>query len=79
MKFVLSSVVHKDQTSFLKNRYIGENITLFLDTQEYLSKSLKRGYAFLADWEKAYDCIERNNSGEYNRWQPHQKRKVRSN
>jgi hypothetical protein len=34
MKSVLSSVVHKDQTGFLKNRYIGENITLFLDTQD---------------------------------------------
>jgi hypothetical protein len=60
MKSVLSSVVHKDQNSCLKNRYIGENITLFPDTQEYLSKSSKRGYAFLADWEKAYDCIDRN-------------------
>jgi hypothetical protein len=25
-----------------------------------LSKSSKRGYAFLADWEKAYDRIDRN-------------------
>jgi hypothetical protein len=60
MKSVISSVVHKDQTGFLKNRYIGENITLFLDTQEYLSKSSKRGYAFLADWENAYNRIDRN-------------------
>lgn len=30
MKSVLSSLIHKDQTGFLKNRYIGENITLFL-------------------------------------------------
>jgi hypothetical protein len=60
MKSVLSSVVHRDQTGFLKNRYIGENITLFLGTQEYLSRNSKRGYAVLADWEKAYDHIDRS-------------------
>lgn len=59
MKSVLPSIIHKDQTGFLKNRYIGENITLFLDTQEHLCKTQKRGYAFLADWEKAYDRIDR--------------------
>lgn len=60
MKAVLPSVIHKDQTGFLKNRYIGENVTLFLDTQEYLSRNEKRGYAFLADWENAYDRIDRS-------------------
>lgn len=59
MKSVLPSIIHRDQTGFLKNRYIGENVTLFLDTQEYLCKSGKCGYAFLADWEKAYDRIDR--------------------
>lgn len=39
---------------------VGENITLFLDTQEYLSTTQKHGYAFLADWEKAYDRIDRD-------------------
>jgi hypothetical protein len=58
MKSVLSYVVHRDQTGFFKNRYIGETIPLFLDTQEYLSRNSKRGYAFLADWEKAYDRID---------------------
>jgi hypothetical protein len=59
MKLVLPSNIHKDQTGFLKDRYIGENISLFLDTQHYLYKTNKTGYAFLADWEKAYDRIDR--------------------
>jgi hypothetical protein len=59
MKRVLPNIIHKDQTSFLKDRYIGENITLFLDIQEYMAKELQTGLCFLADWEKAYDLIDR--------------------
>lgn len=59
IKAVLPTIIHRDQTGFLKDRYIGENITLFLDTQEYLSRNQKTGFAFLADWEKAYDRIDR--------------------
>jgi hypothetical protein len=59
MKMVLPNIIHKDQTGFLKDRYIVENITLFLDTQEHMRKSQKAGDAFLADWEKAYDRMDR--------------------
>jgi hypothetical protein len=59
MKLVLPFIIHKDQTGFLKDRYIGENISLFLDTQHYLYKTNKTGYAVLADWEKAYNRIDR--------------------
>jgi hypothetical protein len=46
MKQVLPSIIHEDQTGFLKDRYIGENITVFLDVQEYLLKEVKPGLAF---------------------------------
>jgi hypothetical protein len=59
MKVVLPFIIHKDQTSFLKDRYIGKNISLFLDTQHYLYKTNKTGYTSLADWEKTYDRIDR--------------------
>jgi hypothetical protein len=60
MKVVLPSIIHKDKTGFLKDRYIGKKcICLFLDTQQYLYKTNKTGYAFLAHWEKAYDRIDR--------------------
>lgn len=57
MKIVLPSVINEDQTGFLKDRYIGENISLFLDVQEHLMKEVKPGFSFLADWEKAYDLV----------------------
>jgi hypothetical protein len=41
MKLVLPFNIHKDQTGFLKDRYIGKNISLFLDTQHYLYKTIK--------------------------------------
>lgn len=60
MKAVLSTLIHADQTGFLKDRYIGKNISLFLDIQEHLAKEVKPGLAFLADWEKAYDLVDRD-------------------
>jgi hypothetical protein len=41
MKLVLPFIIDKDQTGFLKDRYIGENISMFLDTQHYLYKTNK--------------------------------------
>jgi hypothetical protein len=60
MKAVLSTLIHADQTGFLKDRYIGENISLFLDIQGHLAKEVKPGLALLADWEKAYDLVDRD-------------------
>jgi hypothetical protein len=57
MRKVCSSIIHKDQTGFVPNRYIGENIVSFLDTQEYLEYKQRPGFAFLADIEKAYDSV----------------------
>jgi hypothetical protein len=59
MKTVLPSVINEDQSGFLKDRYSGENISLFLDVQEHLMKEVKPGFSFLADWEKAYDLVDR--------------------
>jgi hypothetical protein len=55
MMLVIPSVIDHDQTGFVKDRYIGENITIFLDVQEYLDNEMKPRLSFLADWEKAYD------------------------
>lgn len=57
MRSVSASIIHEDQTGFVPNRYIGENIVSFLDTQEYLEHAQRPGYAFLADIEKAYDSV----------------------
>jgi hypothetical protein len=60
MKLVLPGIIHPDQTGFLKDRYISENITMFLDIQEHLAADFKPGLAFLADLEKPYDLIDRD-------------------
>jgi hypothetical protein len=60
IKSILPSLIGTDQTKFMKDRYVGENITLFLDIQEHLSREFKPGLCFLADWEKAYDLIDRS-------------------
>jgi hypothetical protein len=61
MKVVIPSIIHKDQSGFLKDRSYWQKHIFILDTQEYLHKTNKTGYArpFLADWEKAYDRIDR--------------------
>jgi hypothetical protein len=60
MKVVLPAIIHGDQTGFLKDRYICENITLFLDVQEHLAREARSGLCFLTDWEKAYDLMDRD-------------------
>jgi hypothetical protein len=59
MKIVLPTITHEDQTSFLKDLYIGENITLFLDVQEHLAREARSCMCFLADRQKAYDLMDR--------------------
>ena len=58
MKKVLSSVISNDQTGFLPNRYIGENVRLILDIIEYTDANDVPGTLFFIDFEKAYDKLE---------------------
>ena len=57
-KKVLSSVISNDQTGFLPNRYIGENVRLILDIIEYTDANDVPGTLFFIDFEKAYDKLE---------------------
>ncbi len=58
MRNVLSSVISNDQTGFLPNRYIGENVRLVLDVIEHADISDIPGTLFFIDFEKAYDKLE---------------------
>ena len=58
LKRVLPSIIHSDQTGFLKGRYIGENIRLALDVIEYVNDNDLSGMMFLIDFEKAFDKLE---------------------
>ena len=57
---VLPSIIHWDQTGFLKNRYIGENIRLLLDSIHLSKKMETNGIVFSIDFEKAFDTVEWN-------------------
>ena len=58
LKRVLPSIIHSDQTGFLKGRYIGENIRLVLDVIEYVKDNDLSGMMFPIDFEKAFDKLE---------------------
>lgn len=58
IKLVLPKVISNNQTGFLKNRFIGENVRFVLDLIEYCNTSNKTGLLFLVDFEKAFDSVE---------------------
>ena len=57
LKKVVSSLVHTDQTGFLKGRYIGENIRLIMDIMEHTKRNHIKGMLMQCDFQKAYDSI----------------------
>ena len=60
LKKVLPFLIDFDQTGFLKNRYIGENIRLLKDVIQYCQMKPFKGLAVSIDFEKAFDNIEWN-------------------
>ena len=60
LKKVLPFIIHEDQTEFLKGRYIGENIRMFIDSIDFGRKYSIWGIVFSIDFEKAFDSIEWN-------------------
>ena len=60
MKKVLDSIIHADQTAFLKNRFIGENIRATYDVllETYLKK--QEGLMLSIDFKTAFDVMSWN-------------------
>ena len=58
MENVLTSIVHCNQTAYVKGRYIGESIRLITDLLQYTEENSVGGIIFYADFEKAFDSIE---------------------
>lgn len=57
LKNVLPSIIHGDQTGFLKGRYIGENIRLIYDVLVHTRVNRIPGLLLLVDLEKAFDSV----------------------
>ena len=54
---VLPTIISKDQSGYLKGRFIGENIRTIFDTIEYTKLNQISGMMVLVDFEKAFDSI----------------------
>ena len=57
LKTVLHKIISKEQTGFLKGRFIGENTRLLYDIMHYLDENDLSGLLLLIDFEKAFDSI----------------------
>ena len=55
---ILPSLIHPDQTGFVKGRYIGENIRLIADVMEQTRKLNLSGILLSLDFQKAFDTLE---------------------
>ena len=58
MRKVLPRIINNDQTGFLKNRFIGENIRLLDSIINYTNTEQIPGLLLFVDFEKAFDSVE---------------------
>ena len=61
MKKILPKIINNDQTGFLKDRFIGENIRLIdsiINKNYYTNTEQIPGLLLFIDFEKAFDTIE---------------------
>ena len=58
MENVLTSIIHCNQTAYVKDRYICESIHLITDFLAYTEENSIRGILFSADFEEVFDSIE---------------------
>ena len=59
LKNCIDSVIHPDQSGFLKGRNIGNNVRLLLDVIEYTDFNKLPAAVLLLDIEKAFDSVSR--------------------
>jgi hypothetical protein len=55
---ILPNIIHINQTGFIKNRYIGQNIRAVIDILHYTKEENMPGILLAIDFEKAYDSVE---------------------
>ena len=58
IKKFLPNIINNDQTGFLKNRFIGENIRLIESIINHTNMEQIPGLLLFVDFEKAFDSIE---------------------
>ena len=55
---VLPTLIDGDQSDFISNRYIGDNIRLIYDLINYLNQKGLPGLLLCLDFEKAFDSLD---------------------
>ena len=55
---VLPDIICPNQTGYVKNRYIGENVRLIADIIDYTKTKEIQGVTLFLDFKKAFDSIE---------------------
>jgi len=58
IKTVLPSLINEDQTGFIRNRFIGDNVRLIYDVIQTLSTLNEPGLLICCDFEKAFDSLD---------------------
>ena len=58
IKGVLPGLINEDQTGFIANRYMGDNIRLIYDIMHYLDDNNLPGLLLCIDFEKAFDSLD---------------------
>jgi hypothetical protein len=57
IKKVLPNLISEDQTGFMSNRYIGDNVRFIYDMIDYLNYKQLPGLLLCIDFEKAFDSM----------------------
>ena len=57
---VIDKLIGKEQSAYIKGRYIGDNARLILDIFEYCEDFNENGILLFLDFEKAFDSVEWN-------------------
>ena len=65
---VLPDIISPNQTGYVKNRYIGENVRLISDVIDYTKAKQTQGIALFLDFKKAFDSIEWEYLQDFKRW-----------
>ena len=55
---MLPYLINEDQTGFMANRFIGDNIRLMYDLISYVNKNKMSGMLLCLDFEKAFDSLD---------------------
>ena len=60
IKRCLPDFIHRNQSGFVKDRFIGETACSILDIIDYTEHSVLPGVLLFIDFEKAFDSVEWN-------------------